>query len=156
MRQSIFLFALVACSLTLYSCKDKPGYERDPLEAELLTYMTRVIDVDLSKTDMVHVPVKDIYVDKKIHMREKRIGIVSLDHTTAIEYVQFAFPEEDGPRTTDSTFTFPIKLYPSRITEPVTITMVERRFKNESWRRPNEYIDTITINLIPAKLPDME
>lgn len=142
---------MAAACLSLYSCKDEPS--SIPVSSVLkYSYINRTINIDLSDgVDKVHVPVVAVF--ENAGLDPARAGAVVLDETTAIENIHFAFPEtEAATLLTDTTFTFPIKLYPSRITKPITITLLGEGFRlysRHDYR--DQVIDTVTINIIPAK-----
>lgn len=147
------LIAILALSLFVSCKKQTPVPPQDPFQAKILSYMERTIDVDLSSgVTRVEVPVWYAFVNPHLIKAAPRVcGKVALDQTTAIENVHFAIPtiiHDMGRPLSDTSTVFYIKLYPERITEDVTITMVGSEFRGESiFGYHDRVIDTVTINL---------
>lgn len=147
-RNTILLSALVA--VILVSCKKEDHDDTPTQYVKKVGYSVRSMDVNVNNTSYrIDVPFLFVSVGSTLGTDQSNpIGDVCYDLTDAIENVHYVFPKTDKmTRYTDSTYAFPIKIYPDRITEPMTITMVHPRELN-SILEPA--IDTITINLIPT------
>lgn len=147
-KNTILLSALAA--VILVSCK-KENHNDTPIQyVKKVGYSVRSMDVDVNNTsNRIDVPFLFVSIGSTLGTdQSNQIGDVCYDLTDAIENVHYVFPKTDKmTQYTDSTYAFPIKIYPDRITKPMTITMVHSRELN-SILEPA--IDTITINLRPT------
>lgn len=160
MKSMRVYFAIMAAAVvTLSACKKESGVDNDPYNVAKMSYKTRAVDVNLTpQSDKIDIPVL-VELDRGAAWGSKThpygVGAVLLDSTSAVEYLQFAFVEAAPTITEDglnAVYNYQMKLYPSRITEPVTITLVSNEFRLETRKtRKAEVIDTLKINVYPIR-----
>lgn len=114
--------------------------------------MSRMIEVsvtDASKT--IDIPFLAVAKGGVLGQHFGPMGEICYGYTDAIENIHYALPKtETVIRYENSIFSFPVKLYPERITKPMTITFIGVGFRdNSDLAEQGSVIDTVTINLVP-------
>ncbi len=141
--------ACFAACLVLACDKDQ-ATEPKELEVSKISYQVREMDVAVG-SEVTQIDVPFVVITKEaIYAGKGAVGTIDYDRTTAVKEWHYAFPEtEPATRIDDTTYVFPIRLFPERITEPLTLTLCGDfpHFGD----RTLPFIDTLTIRLTPKR-----